>query len=584
MACLVGAAFVRPDDAKPSERQTANRAAHGYLVRIHKDTDLVDPRERSLAVADRARRLSAGARSEAARHLLGDWYFVPADGPAGSTRSDELGVRLRTLPMVRDVAPNAQEPRAAVPNDTLFASEQWWLRAYDAGTSGGVAGLPAAWDRSTGQPASGSGPIVAVLDSGITSHPDLDAHLVGPGYDFVSKPEYANDGDGRDNDPTDPGDALPKTLHDADLGLWDGCAVSEASTWHGTFIGGQIAAVSNNGAGVAGINWVGRVLPVRVGGRCGAAIADLVDGMRWAAGLDVAGVPHNQNKANIIVIGFAGFEPCDTANPNKDVAAAAQLYIDTLAELRAQGVFVVAAAGNERTSVGRPASCTGAFAVTSLNRLGFKANYANWGPQVALATVGGDASRGASCDTQLADSGLVSTYNAGTTAAGAFAYGAGSGTSFAAPAVAGVASLMLAVNPSLTVGDLERGLKASARPHATVAALGPCDAAKNAGRCQCTTATCGAGILDAEQALAFAADPGGYTAPQRNPISLDSSAIRQCAVALGLAPLPPEPVASQPPSGGSSSGGGGALSAGWLMGLLLAVWFVARSRPRQGSR
>ncbi len=524
--------------------------------------------------------------------LADGWVrFHTSDARRGAAAQEFLR-RLRSRPDVQIAAFDAQEPRAAVtvPNDTLYP-QQWWLQAYDAATSGGVPGMPQAWSRSTGFPTAGLGPIVAVLDSGITGHPETDAHVVLPGHDFVSNAVFAGDSDGRDNDPSDPGDRLTQAEKTADPITWDGCAVSETSSWHGTLITGQIGATSNNAAGVAAMNWNGRILPVRVAGRCGASVADLIDGMRWAAGLPVAGVALNANPARIILIGFAGFEPCDAAHPDPNIAAAAQLYIDTIAEIRARGALVVAAAGNERGAVGRPASCRGAFAVTALNRSGLKSNYGNYGPQIALATVGGDQDRQATCDTQLADTGIVSTSNTGTGPPVAFGYAAGSGTSFAAPVVAGTASLMLALNPALTVDQLEAGLRISARPHALVPALGLCNASTNPGRCQCSTTTCGAGILDADEALSYASSPANYTAPARSPITLASTAITQCAALLGLPPLTPVPVVPTPtptptPSPSpAAGGGGGAFGAGWLAGLALATGLLRRrtlypSQPR----
>lgn len=507
-----------------------------------------------------------------ARPVLGRWWrleLAPGLEPAAVAR---LADTLRRDTRVRHVLERRREALTRAPNDTLYGSEQWWLGSVAEG-SAGVPGLPAAWDRSTGEPVSSAQtpPVVAVLDSGYTSHPELNPMWLGTGHDFVSDARAANDGNGRDADALDPGDRLSAAERDADLVQWDGCEVREASSWHGTLMAGQIAALSNNGRGVAGVHWAmqGRLLPVRVAGKCGAAVADVVDGLLWAAGLDVAGVPRNPNPARVIVLGVAGFEPCDTAHPDANVAAAAQLYIDALAAVRVQGALVVAAAGNQRGMVGRPASCPGAFAVTALNRQGFKALYANYGPQVALATVGGDGPAGRDCDAQLADSGLASTANEGSGAAGQPGYAAGSGTSFAAPVVGGVAALMWTVNPTLTVDQVEGGLRGSARPHVEVPLLQTCSGSGNFGRCQCTEAICGAGILDADQALAFAGDPFNYQAPARSAPKLDTAAIRSCAQSLGL-PVPADPPASQPTGGGNSSGGG-ALGIGWLLALLLAV-------------
>ncbi|MDP3653810.1 MAG: S8 family serine peptidase [Rhodoferax sp.] len=554
---------------------TSMAAAQGFIVKLEATPDS----------AVQARRLAGGNAlfKAQARSLGNHWYLLSTVKALPAAQTSALAARLRGARHVQHVLPNTRESLTAVPNDTLYATEQWWLASAGA-TEAAVPGLPAAWDRSTGHPVSGAAPVVAVLDSGYTPHPELDPHWVLPGHDFVSQTAYSNDGNGADNDALDPGDRLTAAEAAADPTLWDGCEVRERSSWHGTMMAGQIGATSNNSAGVAAINWNGRILPVRVAGKCGAAVADVVGGLRWAAGLDVSGVARNLQPAKVIVIGVAGFEPCDLNHPNPAVAAAARLYTDTLAEVRARGALVVAAAGNQRSIVGRPASCTGAFAVTSLNRQGFKANYANYGAQVALATVGGDAARGATCDTQLADSGLVTTSNEGGGPIGAFGYAAGSGTSFAAPLVAGVASLMWASNPALTVAQIEAGLRASARPHVKVPILQACSSAGNFGRCQCSTSTCGAGILDADQALLYAAAPATYAPPSRLAPELDSAAIRQCAVALGL-PLPePDAPAPEPaPSAPASSGGGGAIdpSGVFLMLLLLSVLALALQR-RQG--
>lgn len=506
------------------------------------------------------------------------WFRVTTSAPASRAELSRIATGLRRDPRIAHVLEPQHEALTRVPDDTLYAGDQWWLGGSAAG-SAGVPDLPAAWDRSVGMPAAGLPPVVAILDSGYTSHPELDSRWVGAGHDFVSSTAYANDGNGRDNDARDPGDRLTDAEIRADLALWDGCEARERSSWHGTLMAGQIGAVSNNRAGVAGIHWDARILPVRVAGKCGAAVGDVVDGMRWAAGLSVTGTPPNPTPAKVLVVGVAGFSSCDTADSDPNVAAAAQLYIDTLAEVRAAGAMVVAAAGNQRGAVGRPASCPGAFAVTSLNRQGFKAIYANFGSQIALATVGGDAANGRDCDTQLADTGIVSTFNLGTGATGDFGYAAATGTSFAAPVVGGVAALMWSLNPALSVAQVEAGLRASARPHVQVPLLQVCKASSGnkGGRCQCDDTICGAGVLDADEALAYATAPTGYLAPQRTAVSLDTPQIRACARALGL-PVPDDP----PPDGGSGSGGGGGGATGWpwLMLLLAAVGTLSRSARR----
>ncbi|ALT76242.1 hypothetical protein AT984_02490 [Paucibacter sp. KCTC 42545] len=496
--------------------------------------------------------------------------------------------------------------RAATPNDSLYTNKQWWLGSRDSSANAGLANFPKAWDLNQGSPVSGAAPVIAVLDTGVRDHPDLRANLILPGYNFISKAEYANNGGvGRNNDPTDTGDALTQAEKDANLALWDGCPVQSSPSWHGTLVAGQLGAVTNNGKGVAGINWNAQILPVRVSGKCGAAVQDMVDGMRWAAGLPVSGVPLNTHPAKILVIGFAGVASCDTADANPEVARAAKLYQDAIAELRARNVLIVAAAGNTRGAVGRPANCAGVLGVTAVNRQGFKATYANMGPQLALAATGGDANYKRTCDdlAGIPDEGIFSTSGpAATPSPTGEDYAAGTGTSFAAPQVAGVASLMWAANPALTLAQVEAGLKISARPHVAAAALGECSSASNAQRCSCTTSTCGSGLLDAEEALRFAAAPSTYAPPSRSPVSLSSAALDQCGIKQGTAPVDPTPAPTPTPNPtptptpaptpaptptpapepAPSGGGGGAAAPFWVLGVAAAAALLRR-REEEGQ-
>ena len=513
------------------------------------------------------------------RTLSSRWHAV--DVPAGldAAGAAALQQRLRADPRVRSVVPDVREQRMAVtPNDARFAA-QWWLQPVAAGNTG-VAGFAAAWDRSTG---AAPGVVVAVLDSGITSHIETNARVV-PGWDFVADPVFSGDGNGRDNDPQDPGDAVTDADRTAQPDKFGGCPPAALSSWHGTTIAGQLAAVTNNAEGVAAANWQGLVQPVRVAGKCGAALSDIIDGLRWAAGLPVTGAPLNPTPARLIVLSYGGTDPCDANSTDAAVRDTARLYEATLAEVRAQGALVVVAAGNQRAAVGRPASCPGAFAVTSVNRDGYKAAYANFGASIRLATPGGDDASGGECatgDANLRDGGVVSIGNLGTQAPGAAGYVSASGTSFAAPAVAATAALMLAVNPALTLAQIEQGLTATVRPHVAVPLLGNCAAGSNPGRCACTTSTCGAGLLDAEQALAFAASPAAWTAPARTSVTLNDDRLRACAVSLGRAvdPVTPVPPVEDPVP--ASGGGGGAMPIPWILGLLLAAALLTGMRPHR---
>lgn len=462
---------------------------------------------------------------------------VADTSPAGLEAASR---RLRMHPDVLEVVPNERLHRAqaasVTPNDTHFSS-QWHLQS--PASFAGALNMPAAWGKWTGA----SNPVaVAVVDSGVrTNHPDLAANLL-PGHDFVSELPYANDGDGRDADASDPGDWV--TAAEAATPLFAGCD-AENSAWHGTVIAGEIAAISQNGMGVAGVNWGAKVVPVRVAGKCGAVLSDLLDGVRWAAGLPVAGVPSNPHPARVINLSYGGNSACNFA------------YQTMVNDVRSAGALLVVAAGNDGGPLTRPADCSGVMAVTAVRGDGAKAGYGNYGAQVALAAPGGSAVSGA-------DFGVASTVDSGLQGPVAPAYARVAGTSFSAPLVAGVASLVLGIQPALTVSQLEGLLKGAVRPHTVQATLAQCSAtALFQGECNCTTQTCGAGLLDADLAVAAAQSPG-------------ASAGSGSGTGTGSSGNPGVAV--------SDSGGGGATSGWWGGALWLWLAGVAwMGRRRQGQ-
>lgn len=409
------------------------------------------------------------------------------DKPMRGQALEDAMRRLRLHPDVAWVEPDVLEPRQLVPADPGWA-DQWHLRepGYVHGNFQPAAmNMPPAWDITTGAAAT----VVAVVDTGIRfSHPDLAGRLLS-GYDFVSEVSVANDGNGRDANPSDPGDWIEAS--DLINPLFAGCDIGPSS-WHGTFIAGQIAAVPNNGAGVAGLHWDARVLPVRASGKCGALVSDLIDAVRWSAGLPVSGVPANPTPARVINLSFGGSTSC---------TAAYQSMVD---DVTAAGALLVVAAGNQATTLRRPADCAGVMAVASVRRDGAKADYSSFGANVALSAPGGTDESGA---TTL----LVSTYNSGTKGPAADDYGYQQGTSFSAPQAAGVAALMLGLNPSLSPYALIERMKIGARAH--TAYLGAACSPVNNGNCNCTTSTCGAGLLDAQRALQLARGPAAVVEP-----------------------------------------------------------------------
>src|SRR6185369_13389304 len=100
-------------------------------------------------------------------------------------------------------------------------------------------------------------------------------------------------------------------------------------------VAGTIGAIPNNGQGIAGINWVSPMVPVRVLGKCGGYDSDINDAMVWASGGSVPGVPANPNPARVISLSLGGSGSCDAASQAAVTAAVNA------------GTVVVVAAGND---------------------------------------------------------------------------------------------------------------------------------------------------------------------------------------------------------------------------------------------
>lgn len=461
---------------------------------------------------DRARVLSArlGVKVELRNGPAPQMLIATVPGMSAEALAQELAGQ----PEVEFAQVDGKASAQMVPNDPLFA-RQWLLR--NSGQAA-VTRAEAAWDITTGSPDAR----VAVLDTGVLAdHPDLaNRFIVGApgvnsrflGYDFVSPDKNtdgtldfvgANDGDGWDADATDPGAPISSKKDAA------------TSNWHGTLASGVIAASGNNGTGIAGVNWNGTIVPVRVlDGYGGGKITDIIAGMRWAAGLAVPGVPSNPYPVRILNMSLGANTSCSPA---------VQATVD---ELVAKDVVIIAAAGNEGgdiynpgtwAGVGEPANCKGVMAVAALRETGAKAGYSSFGKEVDIAAPGGV------CDHEYCLYQVPSTGNLGKYAAGAHDYtnhlpyhdgiygqqGHGiQGTSFAAPLVSGAASLMLSVHPHLGGAELQARLKQSARAFPAINDLPACTSGVNVKmQCNCTTDTCGAGMLDIAQATTEALRP-----------------------------------------------------------------------------
>ena len=405
-------------------------------------------------------------------------------------------------PLVESVEPDRQVYADIVPNDSAY-SDMWSLAPAVENNYGIDA--PAAWDITTGDPEL----VVAVIDTGILAqHPDLSGRVL-PGYDFISDAFTANDGDGRDPDATDAGDWV--TTADGLISS-DCVGYVHSSTWHGSHVAGTIAAVSNNGLGVTGINWNSKILPLRVLGKCGGTLSDVVDAMRWAAGLPTLDVPPNPTPARVINMSLGaptGGEPCSN------------MVQSAVNDVTAAGVVVVVSAGNAGAdaSNSEPANCAGVITVGASEMGGNNARYSNTGTAIEIGAPGGDASRFYIDRPSNLILSTVSSSQADVQP-DTWVYRGMQGTSMASPHIAGIVSLMRSVKPDLSSSLIARILQDTATPYNPSA---PCALAKNCGR---------GGIANAGRAVQRAADltflrmPNDYAlafagAPQSpNPIQI----------------------------------------------------------------
>ncbi|AJC46305.1 S8 family serine peptidase [Xanthomonas sacchari] len=440
---------------------------------------------------------------------------------------ETLMERLRADPAIAYVEPNVQVEAdrgttpatasvGAQPDDPLYPL-QWHLRAPDGQSEtavtkgipyanrGGIDVLPA-WQYGTGQ-----GVVVAVLDTGITQHPDLDTSLADAGYDFISNAlSSGRASDGRAAGGWDTGNW---NNEDKYLLANGGCiwpSIQESSTWHGTHVAGTIAARTNNGIGVAGVAPDARILPVRVLGHCGGDLADINDAIVWAAGGHVDGVPDNANPAEVINMSLGVQMAC---HPDSSTARA-------IAQANALGSVVVVAAGNENLDTSRflPASCPGVINVAATGLTGERAPYSNYGSLISLSAPGGSSLPGGTIKASV-----WSTFNDGDQGPGQPSYGGMDGTSMAAPHVSGVAAL--AISAAIGAG----------RPMPSSAELRDLLTQTSTPLLVKQTLPIGAGILNAARAVARAA--GASVGVEANAVAIARGRTDGLSAGAGTSPL-----------------------------------------------
>lgn len=431
---------------------------------------------------------AAGSQHLAVERKLGSRsHLLRLERKLTLTQARALANRLQQsgeLQMVEfDVLMQAQ---AKTPNDPGYAGPpgQWNYYAPSVAHPAGL-NLPSAWDITLGS----ASVDVAVIDSGSRPHIDLQPSL--PGYDFISSTAMANDGDGRDSDATDLGDY-------AAAGDCGSGSPATASSWHGTHVSGTIAALMNNQRFGTGIAPGVRILPVRVLGRCGGYLSDLIDALHWAVGIDVAGVPHNANPARIINLSLGAVGVCSVSLQN------------AIDEVNARGAIVIAATGNDSdVNLQQPANCTGVIAVTAHTIDGDVGDYANIGSQTTISAPGGGCgATSVACVVGQSDHGaaVYSLGNAGTTLPAEDSASLKYGTSMAVSHVVGSVALMLSLAPALTRDQIVTLLRQTARPFPADSA---CALTSNAG-------LCGAGLLDTREALLAVAANSSFSQPAQS--------------------------------------------------------------------
>ncbi len=364
--------------------------------------------------------------------------LVTSNRKLAPAEAEALMRQIAENPNVEYVEVDREMVLYAAPNDPEYS------RQYGFGNGPGGLRAEQAWDRSTG-----AGVVVGVIDSGVNRHADLAANML-PGWDFAQN----------DNDPSDP---------------------TSSASFHGTHVAGTVAAVTNNGVGVAGTAPNAKILPVRVFDGPRGSSAAIINGITWAVGGSVPGVPANANPADVINLSLGSQNPATCDNGTRDALNFAI----------SRGTIVVVAAGNSNADANTYTlnNCTSVISVGSVTSTGARSSFSNHGTRVDVAAPG---------------SAILSTVNGFNGANNQ--YGLLSGTSMASPHVAGVAALVQAAAATpLTQAQMVALLKNTARAFPST-----------------PDRPIGAGIVDANAAVAAVA--GGTPGNQAPVANFSSSA------------------------------------------------------------
>lgn len=433
--------------------------------------------DRAVAKTARAAAQPAVQVSQLRRMGMPGWTVVKTSRTLNAQEAADFVRELKANPAVESASIDRMYQRmvdvkpSMTPTDPNYAQYQW--NFFNA-TSGVRA--PQAWDISQGE-----GVVVAVIDTGIVQdNPDLQNNVI-PGYDMISDKRVSR----RASD--------DRVAGGWDLGDWietnycTGWATSDphpadVSSWHGSHVSGTVAQETNNGRGLAGLAYKAKVMPVRVLGSCGGYTSDIADGIVWAAGGEVPGLPLNTNPAEVINMSLGSGSPssCPTE------------YQEAIDLANSKGAIVVVAAGNDNTNAANytMSSCNNVISVGATGVAGGRAYYSNYGARVDLSAPGGGGAGDGNPNGYIWQ---VINGSDQSPEAGNWILGGMGGTSMASPHVAAaVAMVQSVVDTPLTLNQMRDLLKSTATPFpVAIPASTPI----------------GAGILNINAALVKATEP-----------------------------------------------------------------------------
>lgn len=391
-------------------RYSAQRLAPMYpdLIRVKKqhnwsDAQLADHVRQRFAARSR-RRPHAAVVPEVTRTYILD---------CGTMSAAEQANRLQQLKADPDVefAEMAHTFSAVdLPNDPFLATSGSWGQPYPDLWGLMAINAPAAWDTATG-----SGVVVAVVDTGIDyNHPDLAANV------WTNVNEI--DGNGFDDD----GNGFVDDIRGWNFEFNNNDPID--FNGHGTHVAGTIAAVGDNGIGVIGVAWHAQVMAVK--------------------GLDDSGFGFDFTLAPAIM--YAANNGADVINASWSTQGTSEAIEEAIQYATGLGVVFVAAAGNNSEDAMNvfPASSPEAITVASHDPFGNFSFFSNFGPRIDVTAPGED----------ILSLQAANTFQGLTVIDG---YARMTGTSMAAPHVSGVAALILSGNPTFSPDQVRQIIRAS---------------------------------------------------------------------------------------------------------------------------